>query len=134
MHMIIKMEIKMNKKLITSEVLSTSKKWLEAFNSGNIKACSEAYSENSIMDARPMGSFKGREAIYDFWNGFVNSTNAKDLAYTDIKIEVIDEVSAILSANWSMNVGRGFITKELWVKTGEDWLLLEDDFTVEEQY
>ncbi len=81
-----------------------------------------------------MGNFKGREAIFGFWNGFVNSTKAKDLVYTDIKIEVVDKNSAILSANWSMNVGKGFITKELWVKTGEDWFLQEDDFTVAEQF
>jgi hypothetical protein len=86
------------------------------------------------MDVRPMGNFKGREAIFGFWNGFVNSTKAKDLVYTDIKIEVVDKNSAILSANWSMNVGKGFITKELWVKTGEDWFLQEDDFTVAEQF
>lgn len=123
-----------NIEIITKDVLKTSAEWIEYFNSGRIKACSESYSENAVMDARPMGRFEGREAIHKFWTGFVNSTKAKDLVYTDIKVDVIDEKSAILSANWSMNVGKGFITKELWVKTGENWLLIEDDFTVEEQY
>jgi quinol monooxygenase YgiN len=119
---------------VTKNVLKTSAAWIKSFNKGDIKACSEGYSENAVMDARPMGQFKGRAAIHKFWTGFVESTKATDLVYTDIKIDVIDEKSAVLSANWSMNVGRGFITKELWVKTGEDWFLLEDDFTVEEQY
>ncbi len=124
----------MNIERVTKEVLKTSATWIESFNSGNIKACSENYSENAVMDARPMGQFEGREAIHKFWTGFVNSTKAKDLVYTDIKVDVINEKSAILSANWSMNVGKGFITKELWVKTGGNWLLVEDDFTVEKQY
>lgn len=124
----------MDKELIRAEVQNASKKWVETFNKGNIRQCSEAYSENAVMDARPMGRYDGRSAIFEFWKEFVNSTNAKDLVYTDIEIGVVDEISAILSAKWSMNVGKGLITKELWIKTEGTWLLSEDDFTVEEQF
>ena len=41
----------------------------------------------------------------------------------------------MLSASWSMNVGSGFITKELWVKQDDGrWLLKEDDFSVVTEY
>ena len=48
---------------------------------------------------------------------------------------MIDARSVVLSASWSMNVGRGIITKELWVRQDDQsWLLVEDDFEVQEQY
>jgi len=41
----------------------------------------------------------------------------------------------LLTADWKMNVGRGIITMERWVKRGEGkWLLEFDDFEVQEQY
>ncbi len=124
----------MNDNTVTTEVLETSKRWIESFNRGDVKACADKYTHAAIMHARPMGSFEGREAIYEFWNNFVSSTNANNLVYTDSKVEVIDTNRAILSAQWSMNVGKGFIAKELWIKENNEWHLFEDDFTVEEQF
>ncbi len=118
----------------TAEILTASKKWIEAFNRGDITYCSEQYLEQAIMDARPMGQYKGRSEIYDFWQNFVSSTGATNLIYTDVVIEVIDKDSATLSAKWSMNVGKGFISKEFWVKKDGVWRFSEDDFTVEEQF
>ena len=86
------------------------------------------------MEARPMGRFEGRKPIHNFWNEFIHETNATDLQYFDININVVNEHAAILSAKWTMNVGRGFIAKELWKKAGDNWFLAEDDFTVEAQY
>ncbi len=124
----------MNNDTITAEVLETSKRWIESFNRSDVKACTDKYTKSAIMHARPMGSFEGREAIYEFWNNFMSSTDAGNLIYSNSEIEVIDQNSAILSSQWSMNVGKGFIAKELWVKEGNEWYLYEDDFTVEEQF
>jgi ketosteroid isomerase-like protein len=124
----------MNSETIKTEVLDASRKWVESFNHGNTKACADTYLEDAVMEARPMGRFDGRKAIFGFWRGFVNSTNATNLQYSDINIDVVAENNAVLSAKWSMNVGRGFISKELWRKVGDLWFLAEDDFTVEEQY
>ena len=117
-----------------AEVLNASKKWIEAFNRGDIRYCSEQYLEQAVMDARPMGQYTGRTEIYDFWRNFVSSTGATNLSYTEIDIEVLDKDSAKLSAKWSMNVGKGFISKEFWVKKEGTWFFSEDDFTVEEQF
>jgi ketosteroid isomerase-like protein len=128
------MEKPMNKEAIKIEIKNTSNEWIKSFNAGDLERCSERYLKDAIMDARPINRFIGREKIYNFWNDFVKSSNATDLTYTDIEINIIDQNTAILSAKWSMNVGRGFITKELWIKTGNEWFLSEDDFTIEEQY
>lgn len=63
------------------------------------------------------------------------ASGAGELKYTDVKLEAVDESTVLLSANWSMNVGRGIITKEKWVlqKDGR-WLLQEDDFEIQENF
>lgn len=124
----------MSNKLIKIEVLEASKQWIVSFNKADVEVCSKRYSNNAVMDARPIGRYEGREKIYEFWNTFVNSTNATDLTYINIHIEVVDDNSAKLSAQWSMNVASGFITEELWVKENGAWFLSYDDFTVEEQF
>jgi len=57
----------MTKNTTKTAVLNASKKWIESFNMGDIKYCSEQYLEQTVMDARPMGRFTGRAEIYDFW-------------------------------------------------------------------
>ncbi len=122
-------------KAVKKQVLATSKQWIASFNNGDINGCADAYRPNAVMDARPVGQFIGRKAILDFWQQFVQSTGATDLVYKDVSIEVLDEHNAVLSANWQMNVGRGYISRELWQRQESgQWLLGEDDFTVVEQF
>ena len=86
------------------------------------------------MQATPMGTFTGKEAIDGFWRPFMAS-GAGQLVYENIKLEVVDESTVVLSADWRMNVGRGIITKEKWVKQSDgNWLLEQDDFEVLEQF
>ncbi|MDE1461339.1 YybH family protein [Spartinivicinus poritis] len=122
-------------KSVEEQVLATSKQWIETFNKGDAKGCSEGYVVDAVMDARPVGQFVGRESILAFWQQFIQSTGASELIYKDVNVDVLDENNAVLSANWQMNVGRGYISKELWQRQGNgQWLLVEDDFTVVEQF
>lgn len=124
----------MNENTVEVEVQEASNRWINAFNAGDIKQCAERYLETAVMNARPLGRFEGRDAIYTFWSEFVESTNAANLIYSDINVFAISETSARLSASWTMNVGRGIITEELWVNREGQWFLSYDDFTVEENY
>lgn len=124
----------MPNKTINIEVLDASKQWVVSFNKGDIEACSLKYLNNAVMVVKPIGRYEGRQEINEFWNTFVNTTNATALTYTNIHIEVVDDNSAKLSAQWSMNVARGFITEELWVKENGVWFLSYDDFTVKEEF
>ncbi len=122
------------KSIIKTQVNAASKAWITTFNRGDARGAADAYVSNAIMDARPMGHFEGRENIYKFWAPFIKS-GARDLVYYEINIDVIDENTAHLFARWSMNVGRGFITLEEWVRSDDNvWRLTKDDFTVENQY
>lgn len=124
----------MTKEEIKLEVLLASKNWINCFNKADIQKCSQTYLDNAVMNARPMGRFEGRDEIYAFWNNFIKITLATDLKYSNIYVELINENLAKLSAQWSMNIGYGFITEELWIKEHSQWFLLSDDFTVEKQF
>lgn len=118
---------------VALEVLKASKEWIEAFNNGDAKACVAPYYDNAIMSAMPFGIKKGIKEITEFWVPFIAS-GATDLVYTNVGIEVVDENTAFLSANWSMNVGRGIIYSEKWEKKDGKWGYSYDNFEVLERY
>ncbi|WP_137938279.1 nuclear transport factor 2 family protein [Chitinivorax sp. B] len=111
------------------EVLEASRAWIAAFNAGNARACAEAYLDHATMEAKPFGSYVGRQAILAFWTDLIGK-GARNLAYTHIKIEQPDVNTMLLSADWSMNIGGGHISRERWVKQGGRWMLAEDRFEV----
>lgn len=115
------------------EVLKASKEWIQNFNKGNGEACVSGYTENAVMSAMPFGLKKGKKEIANFWIPFLES-GANNLVYTNVKVEVANENTAFLSANWSMNVGRGIIFQEKWEKKDGVWKLTYDDFQVLEQF
>ena len=86
------------------------------------------------MYAKPFGTFRGIQEIESFWKPFIE-TGAGDLEYSNVSVAIENETTVLLTADWKMNVGRGIITMERWVKRGEGkWLLEFDDFEVQEQY
>jgi pimeloyl-ACP methyl ester carboxylesterase len=120
-------------KKIEKEVLKASQNWIANFNKGDTITVSEAYTKNALMVAKPFGTFKGRKAIEAFWTPFIKS-GATDLKYTNTKIKVVTKNKAILSSDWKMNVGKGIITNETWIKKGGIWKLSEDYFEVKEEF
>ncbi|WP_132066166.1 hypothetical protein [Aquimarina spinulae] len=118
---------------IALEVLNASKEWIAAFNEGKSNICIEGYDTKAVMSAQPFGIKKGTQEIKDFWQPFIKS-GATNLIYTDLSIEVVNTTTVLLSANWSMNIGRGVIFQEKWEKKNGKWVLTYDDFEVLEQF
>lgn len=115
---------------IRKEVMQASQNWINSFNNGDVNACIERYTSNAFMQVHPFGRFNSKSEISDFWQGFAKS-NPTDLVYKNVQIKVLSATQAILSANWSMNIASGFITKELWTLADDgQWYLEEDDFSV----
>lgn len=112
--------------------LQASRQWITAFNQGDANACAELYAEDAVMTAKPFGTFRGRDAIRTFWTDLI-AKGARDLRYTHIKIEQPDADTLLLSANWSMNIGGGQISRERWVQRLGQWKLAEDQFEVSDQ-
>ena len=123
-----------NDEKIKQAVLERSQKWIEAFNKGDADTCIAGYQVDAVINAKPLGMFKGTGEIDAFWRPFMAS-GAGDLKYSDVKLEVIDASTGLLSASWTMNVGRGIITLEKWVLQNEgNWLLAQDDFEIQENF
>lgn len=120
---------------VNQQVRAASAQWLNNFNSANYQACIEAYELDASMSVYPHGQFIGREAIGQFWTGFIEQAQPKNLQYRNVNVLIESENRAVLTATWSMNVGAGFISKELWRK-GDDavWRLAEDDFSIVSQH
>lgn len=115
------------------EVLKASKDWIRNFNAGNVEACVMGYDATAILSATPYGLKKGTQEISGFWTPFMAS-GATNIIYTNVSIEVVNDTTAFLAANWSMNVGRGVIYQEKWEKKEGKWVLTYDDFEVLEQF
>ncbi len=118
---------------VALEVLQASKNWIKEFNKGNAEAAVRGYEKNAVMSAIPVGIKKGTKEISEFWTPFIKS-GATNLIYTNVSVEVSNETTAFLSANWSMNVGRGVIFQEKWEKKEGKWLLTYDNFQILEQF
>ncbi len=119
---------------IAQEVLERSKRWIASFNGGDVDACVAAYKSDAVMNAKPFGTYTGKGEIEGFWRPFMAS-GPGELEYSNVEVEVIDPDTVHLSADWKMNVGRGVITKERWVRQpGGDWFLEQDDFELQEQF
>ena len=111
---------------VLNEVLSTSSKWKEAFNSGNGAGCAAQYEADAVMEAKPFGTFTGTKDIQAFWENLVNDGFA-DVTYINAKVGIIDENSAVLESGWSMNKAGGIITKELFVRQNDGSFKLHED-------
>ena len=116
------------KTAVLNAVISSSSKWISAFNSGDAAGCAAQYEEYAIMHARPFGTFTGTDEIEGFWRKLIKE-GFSDVDYIDPKIEVIDASSAVLVSGWRMNKASGVIHKELWVLQSDGTAKLrEDDF------
>ena len=117
-----------------SDVLAACKAgisaWQNAFNSQDAKGCAAQYSEDCVMDAKPFGTFSGRKAIEEFWQGIIDQ-GFKDVDYTEVKWETEGDNGFLLSSKWTMNKAFGVVHKEHWVIEDDGKArLISDDFEV----
>ena len=119
---------------IRNQIKQASKLWRGGFNRKDVEYCSYMYTNDAVMHARPFGSYIGRDQIYEFWRGMIQR-GAADLEYKNVHITVLSPNKAQLSATWSMNIGEGFVTSEIWIFKQDQfmWLLKENDFTLSSQ-
>jgi len=104
--------------------------WKNAFNSQDAAGCAKQYKENATMEAKPFGTFEGRDAIQKFWRDIMDQGFC-DVKYTNVKWEKLSEHEYLLSSNWTMNKAFGVVHREHWV-VEEDGIarLLSDEFEV----
>lgn len=117
-----------NTQCILDAVNKASASWKMAFNSGDAAGCAAQYEADAVMNALPFGRFTGKAEIQAFWQKLIHE-GFSDIVYIDPEVEVVDEVSAVLSSKWTMNKASGIITNELWVLQDDGSAKLrQDDF------
>lgn len=108
--------------------------WQKAFNRQDAAGCAGQYTADSVMDARPFGTFKGREQIQAFWQNIIDQGYA-EVAYTDVNWQAVNETGQegyILTSSWTMNKAYGVVHKEHWVVEADGKArLLTDDFEIQ---
>jgi hypothetical protein len=111
-----------------AKVDEASGKWKAAFNSGDTTGCAAQYEATAVIVAKPFGTFTGTAEIQGFWQKLIDD-RFSDVDYVaPTKVEPVDDKSAILSSNWSMNKAKGVITKELlWVVQEDGTAKLKED-------
>ena len=106
--------------------------WQQAFNSQDAAGCAEKYLEDTVMEARPFGTFTGRQEIQAFWQNIIDQGFA-DVDYTDVVWTPAENGEGyILTSKWTMNKAFGVVHREHWViDTDGKARLKSDDFEVQ---
>lgn len=121
----------MNNDQILAICKQGSENWKSAFNNQDAAGCAAQYTENSVMEARPFGVFKGREAIQEFWQGIIDQGFAQ-VEYSEIKWEELEDNGYLLSSSWTMNKAFGIVVREHWVVEADGKArLIYDEFEVQ---
>ena len=118
----------------STNVLETCKagiaEWQQAFNSQNAAGCAAQYEETAVMEAKPFGTFTGREQIQAFWQNIIDQGFA-EVDYTDVKWEPIGDDGYLLSSKWTMNKAFGVVHREHWkLQSDGRARLVSDEFEV----
>lgn len=118
-----------------TQILELCKKgierWKQAFNRQDAAACAAQYTQDSVMEARPFGTFKGKPAIQAFWQDIMDKGFA-DVKYSEVSWEPTGPNGYLLSANWTMNKAFGVVHREHWiVETDGNARLVSDDFEIQ---
>ena len=109
--------------------------WIANFNTGDVTACVCRLYAQRHHAGHTVGNVFGPGSDRRAFGGPSWLQGLGNWSYDNIRLEVVDESTVLLSADWRMNVGRGVITMEKWVKQSDgNWLLEQDDFEVVEQF
>ncbi|MCV6610454.1 MAG: nuclear transport factor 2 family protein [Amphritea sp.] len=100
--------------------------WQTAFNNQDAAGCAAQYEENAIMQAKPFGTFTGREEIQAFWQNIIDQGFA-DVDYTEVEWQPIGEDGYLLSSKWTMDKAFGVVHREHWKIQADGKARLHDD-------
>ncbi|MEO8206489.1 MAG: isochorismatase [Chthoniobacterales bacterium] len=116
----------MSQETVLEAVKKGSALWQAAFNAGDAAGCASAYEIDAVIEARPLGTFRGSGEILGLWATLI-ADGYVEVEYSDTKIAVMDDTSAILTGEWKMNNASGVIHKELWVMQDDGTAKMRED-------
>lgn len=100
--------------------------WQKAFNNQDAAGCAAQYTEDCIMQAKPLGVFKGREEILGCWQNII-AQGFSNVEYSNVNWEADENGGYILTAEWKMNKAFGVVHCEHWVVEADGKARLKSD-------
>ena len=100
--------------------------WQKAFNNQDAAGCAAQYTEDCIMEAKPLGVFKGREQLLGCWQNIIDQGFA-NVEYSNVKWEAAEDGGYILTSNWEMNKAFGVVHREHWIVEQDGKARLKSD-------
>lgn len=115
---------------IKAELSHYQLEWNAHFNKGDYDYCANQYTEDGLVFARPVGTYRGREAIRGFWKKVIED-GVTDFKQWDTVTNVCSDRRTLVSARWEMNKFGGTIFCEEWCKMDDgSWKILSDYFEI----
>lgn len=102
------------------------KAWQKAFNNHDAVGCAAQYTEDCIMEVKPLGVFKGREEILVCWKNIIDQ-GCSDVEYSNINWEASEDEGFILTSSWEMNKAFGVVHREHWIVEADGKARLKSD-------
>ena len=100
--------------------------WQKAFNNQDAAGCAAQYTENCIMEAKPIGTFKGREEIQGCWQNIMDQGFA-NVEYSNVNWAPAEDGGYILTSSWEMNKAFGVVHHEHWIVEQDGKARLKSD-------
>ena len=100
--------------------------WQKAFNNQDAAGCAAQYTEDCIMQAKPLGVFKGREEILACWQNIITQ-GFSNVEYSNVNWEADENGGYILTSEWEMNKAFGVVHREHWVVEADGKARLKSD-------
>lgn len=116
----------MTDKTILERCKEGIKAWQIAFNNQDATGCAAQYCADCVMEAKPLGVFKGRDEIQACWQQIIDQGFA-DVTYANVKWQQAEDQGYILTSSWEMNNAFGVVHKEHWVIEADGKARLKSD-------
>lgn len=101
--------------------------WQKAFNRQDAAGCAAQYTEECVMEARPFGTFIGRNAIQAFWQNIIDQ-GFSDVNYSNTTWESLGDEGYLLLSEWTMNKAFGVVHREHWAVQADGKARLVSDY------
>lgn len=100
--------------------------WQNAFNNQDAAGCAALYSEDCIMEVKPLGTFTGRAEIQECWQNIIDQ-GFSDVVYSNVNWQPTQDGGFILTSSWEMNKAFGVVHREHWLVEQDGKARLQSD-------
>lgn len=101
-------------------------RWRNCFEAVDAEGCAACYEADAALIAEPFGTFRGREAIAEFWADLTGD-GYNDLSFVHRELVVIDDTTARCKGVWTMSKAYGRLIHRIWTLQPDGTALMSQD-------